>query len=215
MDAIKSRTWPTLCACAAVLGLFLWATFALTRGLEHWTFEDLRRDDVRLGRLAAPAIDVRTADGATRALWQGGEPAPVYLLDFIYTTCPTLCQALGSEYARMQARLRAAPPDAAAPQLLSLSFDLERDGRDELAAYAKLHGADARLWTVAAPRTHTGRDALLARLGVVVVADGFGGYVHNGSILVVDGRGTVRGVFDVAQWPQALAAARRVAEAAS
>ena len=31
-----------------------------------------------------------------------------------------------------------------APRLLSLSFDLEHDRRDELAAYAKLHGADAR-----------------------------------------------------------------------
>jgi protein SCO1 len=212
---MKSRTWPTLCACAAVLGLFLWATFGLTRGLEHWTFEDLRRDDARQGRLAAPAIEIRTADGETRALWTRGERAPVYLLDFVYTTCPTLCQALGSEYARMQAQLLAAPPDAAAPKLLSLSFDLERDRRDELAAYARQHGADARIWTVAAPLTHAGRDALLTRLGVVVVADGFGGYVHNGSILVVDRRGTVRGVFDVGQWQQALAAARRVAEAAS
>ena len=46
---MNSRTWPTLVACAAVLGLFLCATFALTRGLEHWTFEDLRRDDAGTG----------------------------------------------------------------------------------------------------------------------------------------------------------------------
>jgi protein SCO1 len=212
---MNSRAWPTLLACAAVLGLFLCATFALTRGLEHWTFEELRRDDARQGRIAAPPIEIRTAGGETQALWTGAERTPVYLLDFIYTRCPTLCQALGSEYAQMQAQLLAAPPDVAAPRLLSLSFDLERDRRDELAAYAKLHGADARVWTVAAPLTRAERDLLLTRLGVVVVPDGFGGYVHNGSILVVDGRGTVRGVFDVARWQDALAAARRIAGAAS
>ena len=211
---MRPRTWPTLCACVALLGLFLWATVGLTRGLEHWTFEDLRRDDARQGRLVAPPIEIRGADGTTRALWTGADRS-VYLIDFIYATCPTLCQALGSEYARMQAQLLAAPPGAAVPKLLSLSFDLERDGRDALAAYAKLHGADARVWRVAAPRTRAGRDALLARLGVVVVPDGFGGYVHNGSILVVDGGGTVRGVFELAQWPDALAAARRLSEAAS
>ena len=212
---MNSRAWPTLCACAAVLGLFFWATFGLTRGLEHWTFEELRRDDAAHGRVAAPPIAIRTAGGETRALWTGGERAPVYLIDFIYTTCPTLCQALGSEYAQMQAQLLAAPPAAAQPRLLSLSFDLERDRRDELAAYARLHGADARVWTVAAPLTRAERDRLLARLGVVVVPDGFGGFVHNGSIVVVDGHGTVRGVFDVARWQEALAAARRVAGAAS
>ena len=212
---MNSRAWPTLLACAAVLGLFLCATFVLTRGLEHWTFEELRRDDAAHGRLAAPPIAIRTAGGETRALWAGGERAPVYLVDFIYTTCPTLCQALGSEYAQMQAQLLAAPPAAAQPRLLSLSFDLERDRRDELDAYARLHGADARVWTVAAPLTRAERDRLLARLGVVVVPDGFGGFVHNGSIVVVDGHGTVRGVFDVARWQEALAAARRVAGAAS
>ena len=209
---MNTRAWPTLLACAAVLGLFLCATFALTRGLEHWTFEELRRDDAAQGRLAAPPIGIRTAAGEQQALWTGERA--VYLLDFIYTTCPTLCRALGSEYAQMQAQLLAAPTQAA-PRLLSLSFDLEHDGRDALAAYARLHGADARVWTVAAPLTPAERDRLLARLGVVVVADGFGGYVHNGSILVVDGRGTVHGVFDLARWQEALAAARRVAGAAS
>ena len=210
---MNPRVWPTLLACAGVLGLFLCASFALTRGLEHWTFEALRRDDAARGRLAAAPVVIRTAGADQQALWSGGERA-VYLLDFIYTTCPTLCRALGSEFAQMQAQLLAAPTQAA-PRLLSLSFDLERDGRDELAAYARRHGADARVWTVAAPLTPAERDRLLARLGVVVVPDGFGGYVHNGSILVVDGRGTVRGVFDPAQWQEALAAARRVAATAS
>src|SRR6187551_3176186 len=104
---MNSRVWPTLLACAAVLGLFLCATFALTRGLEHWTFEELRRDDAAHGRLAAPPIGIRTATGEQQALWTGERA--VYLLDFIYTTCPTLCRALGSEYAQMQAQLLAAP----------------------------------------------------------------------------------------------------------
>jgi protein SCO1/2 len=213
MKTTPARLWPTLCACAAVLGLFLWAGCTLTRGFEHWRYESLRQEDAARGLLAASSVTVTTAAGERRRLWAGGARDPVYLLDFIYTSCPTLCQALGSEFAQMQAQIAAAP--AGAPQLLSLSFDAEHDRADELAAYARLHGADARVWTVAAPLARDELDALLSRLGVVVVPDGAGGYVHNGAILLVDARGSVRGVFELAQWREALAAARSLAGGAS
>jgi protein SCO1/2 len=209
------RLWPTFAACLAAGLLFVGATYHLTRGFEHWTFESLREQDAALGRLGAPATPVRTASGQTLSLW--GTSAgrhDVTLVDFIYTTCPSVCQALGAEYTQMQAQILAMPPGAPRPRLLSLSFDLAHDGRAQLAAYARQHHADTRTWTVAAPATQDALDTLLDRLRVVVVPDGFGGYVHNGSIVLVDGGGTVRGLYDLAQWTQALAAARRVANEA-
>jgi protein SCO1 len=56
--------------------------------------------------------------------------------------------------------------------------------------------------------------ALLRALGVVVVPDGSGGFVHNGAIHLLDGQGSLRALFDYTRWPEALAAARRVAEEA-
>jgi protein SCO1/2 len=213
MKTTPARLWPTLCACAAVLGLFLWAGCTLTRSFEQWRFESLRQEDAARGLLATSSVAITTAAGERRRLWAGGARDPVYLLDFIYTSCPTLCQALGSEFAQMQAQIVAEPEGS--PRLLSLSFDPEHDRADELAAYARLHGADARVWTVAAPLAREELDALLSRLGVVVVPDGAGGYLHNGAILLVDARGSVRGVFELAQWREALAAARSLAGGAS
>jgi protein SCO1/2 len=210
------HAWPTLGACALALALFALASHRLTQGFEYWTFDGLRRADAARGRLVAPATAVTTSSGERLTLWSGaGGDAPVYLVDFVYTRCPSVCQALGSEYAQMQAKLLAAPPGRGMPKLLSLSFDVERDRREQLAAYAKRHGADPALWTVAVPASRDERDRLLERLGVVVVPDGFGGYVHNASLLVVDAGGRVHGVFDFADWPRALHAARRLGAAAS
>jgi protein SCO1/2 len=212
---MTTRLWPTLTACLAAGLLFAAATHHLTRGFEHWTFEALREQDAALGRLGAPATPLRTASGETLTLWGADAGRQhVTLVDFVYTTCPSVCQALGAEYTQMQAQILALPSGAPQPRLLSLSFDLAHDGPAQLAAYARQHRADARTWTVAAPTTQRALDTLLDRLRVVVVPDGFGGYVHNGSIVLVDGAGTVRGLYDLAQWPQALAAARHVANEA-
>ncbi len=146
-----------------------------------------------------------------RTLFDGNRPGEVQLLDFIYTTCPTLCQALGSEYQRMQRALDDLP--ATGVHLVSLSFDVARDGQGELAAYAARHRAQPEHWTVAAPLTAEGIRRLMQQLGVVAVADGLGGYVHNGEIHLIDGAGVLRGIYAYAEWPAALAAARGLAAA--
>jgi protein SCO1/2 len=132
-----------------------------------------------------------------------------FLVDFIYTRCPTVCQALGSEYQRMQAEL---VHSDAPVQLLSLSFDPAHDDVPALAGYAKLHQAAARWWIAVPAAADSQR--LLGEFGVVAVPDGFGGYVHNGAIHLLDAGGRLREVFDYDDWPQALAAARQLAEAA-
>jgi len=135
----------------------------------------------------------------------------VHLVDFIYTSCATMCQALGSDYQRMQRALD--DQSAQRVQLVSMSFDVERDGQAELAAYATRHGAQPGLWTVAAPLTAADKHQLMQQLGVVVVADGFGGYVHNGDIHLIDAAGVLRGIYAYDQWPAALTAARSLAAA--
>jgi protein SCO1/2 len=216
----SARLTPTLVACVAALAALLAALNALTLGFEHWTFESLRRESARQGRLAAPAVAVRTAVGEDGVvLWKGaGDSRDVYLVSFIYTRCPSVCQALGSEFAQMQAALRelrqsaSKDPGAPAVRLVSLSFDPEHDGRRELARYAKEHRVDPAFWTVAAPEDAHCNEALLTELGVIVIPDGFGGYAHNGAIHLVDASGSVRAIFDDDQWPQALAAATRLSE---
>jgi protein SCO1/2 len=74
-----------------------------------------------------------------RALDDGG---PV-LLDFIYTTCTTICPVMSQTFAEVQKRLGA---DAAKVKMLSVSIDPEQDTPARLAEYAKRYRAGAE-WT--------------------------------------------------------------------
>jgi protein SCO1/2 len=185
---------------------------SLTRGFEHWTFEDLRVARAQHGELRAPPTATRSSRGDDRVLFADKVPRAVYLVDFIYTSCPGVCQALGSEYHQMQQALISLPSPGV--RLVSLSFDGARDGQAELAAYASLHRARPDLWQVAKPMTQAATQELLRHIGVVTIADGWGGYAHNGDIHLIDGAGVVHGIFAFDQWSVALAAARRLAAAA-
>ncbi len=205
--------WPTSLLCLLILSGLLWGIARLTRGFEVWTYEDLRRARVAEGLVAAPALALRDTQGRP---WPVFDPASatqrkaVYLVDFIYTSCPSVCSALGSEYAQMQAALQASVTPLGGPpvRLLSISIDPVHDGTSELAGYARLHRADPSVWTITAPADAAAGSRLQRRLGIVAIDDGFGGVLHNGAIQLIDGGGHVRRVFDYSQWPQALAAAR-------
>jgi len=152
-----------------------------TDGFEAFTLESARR----LQALRAPArvsdLALELADGGPSRISQ--LPGRVLLVDFVYTNCQTYCVALGSVYARLQQRL-AAEIASRGVQLLSVSFDPERDGPVELRAYRARHAKDAAGWEVARPAPADLR-AWLDAFGVVVIADGLGGYTHNAAVHVV------------------------------
>jgi protein SCO1/2 len=63
---------------------------------------------------------------------------------------------------------------------------------------------------VAAPVSSATSTQLLQQLGVVAVPDGFGGFVHDGAIHLIDSRGQIRQIFDYADWQSALLAAQNL-----
>lgn len=200
----------TLLAATALSLALVALTAQLTDGFTRWTFEALRRDAAATGRLSAPAVPLRTAHGETDTPWPNTTNT-VYLVDFIYTQCPTICQALGGEFTRLQRQLRARFGARSPVRLVSVAFDREHDTPTELQRYAQRHAAEDDLWLIGAPASAQAADALLQALGVVAVPDGLGGFVHNGAIHLIDSQGTVHGIFDLDQWPQALERALHLA----
>lgn len=196
----------TLLACALVMAAFTATMARLTAGFEQWTFEALRRQQAAEGAMPFPAMDLVDAQGRPLRLPAGGT-GQVLVVNFIYTRCESVCQALGAEFLQAQ---RQAQRESRQLRLLSISIDPERDTPAALAAYGTRHHADAAVWTMAAPRTAD--EGLRARraLGVIAVADGSGGFAHNGAIHVVDPRGRVAGIFDTADWQRALALAAQL-----
>jgi protein SCO1/2 len=203
---MQRRLGLTLLACALLVAAFLTAVGRLTGGFEHWTFEELRRQQARNGLMQFPAMDLVDAWGRPVYVPAGGN-GHVTLVDFIYTSCESICQSLGAEFFQAQQHIQR---EASSVRLLSVSIDPVRDTPAALAGYGARHRADAGLWTLAAPRTvDEGRHARRL-LGVIAVDDGAGGFTHNGSVHVIDQRGRVAGIFDTADWQRALAKAKQL-----
>lgn len=154
-----------------------------------------------------PKVRLLDQDGAAFSLADyAGRPL---LVDFIYTRCPTLCSELGDAFHRLRGNGDNTPDGSI--DLLSISFDLSNDDREALRLYGERYAASPPRWRIAAPADRPGLDAILQAFGVVVIPDGRGGFIHNGSIFLVDARGRLARSFDADAPPQVLAAALRAA----
>ena len=205
-----------LLACLLALAGYASAAW-LTHDFQIWTAEGARRLEVAQHPVPVPPV---TVDGPGMAaqplpalLAQGGG---VTLVDFIYTRCQTVCLSLGSSFQQLQAALQAdrAAGQRANVRLLSISFDGAHDHPAALRAYAQGLRADPALWRFVRVPDAAQEQALLRRLGVVVVPDGRGDYEHNAALLVFDARGRMVRVFDVAEQQLALDYARYLARSA-
>ena len=79
---------------------------------------------------------------------QQGEPlglsdmaGKIWIADFIFTNCPTICPAMTQEMARLQSEFVSEPI-----YFVSFSVDPERDTTEVLTRYAKAYSADDRRW---------------------------------------------------------------------
>ncbi len=176
-----------------------------TDGFAAFTTETARRLAVARTPVPVPSVALRDSTGDRFFLPQPGRPM---LVEFIYSSCPTLCVALGDSFARIQERIRRGGGEPL-PQLLSVSFDPARDDQKALQAYAEAHGADPAHWRVAVPERANELRILLETFGVVVIPDGEGGFVHNAALHLVDAQGRLSAIFDPEEIEPALRGLRR------
>jgi len=72
--------------------------------------------------------------GVKRSLKKVIESGKPVLLNFIFTTCPSLCPILSATFSQFQKKIK---DDVTQPLLISISIDPEHDTPEKLAAYAK------------------------------------------------------------------------------
>ena len=177
-----------------------------TDGFTAFTAETARRADVLRTPRSLPAAVLEDQDGRRFSLqdYQGR----LLAVEFIYTRCATICRSLGMAFRQVRERLPAQVlgRDVA---LLSISFDAARDDPASLKAYGQAFGADGTHWRVA--RIHSEADVapLLAAFGVVVIADGLGGFEHNAAIHLLGRDGKLAQISDI---DQPIAFADRIAK---
>lgn len=118
----------------------------------------------------------------------------VFVADFFFSTCPTICPKMTSQMKRLQVLTA----DIEELHFLSFTINPENDTPDVLLDYANQYGVDLKNWDFL-----TGDEAATHHLGVkgfLVHAradeDEPGGFAHSPSLVLIDRSGKIRGVYD-------------------
>ena len=195
---------------AATLGVLILGLTALgwaTDGGRSFTTEALRRSLVEREPQALPEFDVINGSGQQRSLqglWAAG--GKVWIVDFVYTRCPTLCLALGSSMQQLQAQIVAQGLESRVG-LMTISFDPEHDGPAALAAYSRRVRADPTVWRVLSLARPTDRRRLLDSFGIMVVPAAAGEFEHNAALHLVSPQGQLQRILGLDEGARALALA--------
>jgi protein SCO1/2 len=119
----------------------------------------------------------------------------IYVADFFFTTCPTICPVMKKEMLRVYEQFKRDPNF----RILSHTIDPTHDTQAVLQDYAeKLGVPDAATWNFL-----TGDQEKIFEIGqtsylTTTMADEMepGGFLHSGAFLLVDQQGRIRGVYD-------------------
>ena len=158
---------------------------------------------------ALPASIRRTAarpDGPLPTLWsvpayrlvdqEGKTRTPedlrgsVWVADFIFTSCKSICPVLSAKMVQVQRAI----PDARL-KFVSFSVDPERDTPEALRAYAKRWAPDETRWTLLATTKDSLAELAKGMKTFVERQPDPDATVHTGELFLMDDRGRVRGLY--------------------
>lgn len=115
----------------------------------------------------------------------------VYLADFFFTSCPSICPKVMKNMLRVQEKYKNTPNF----KLVSFSLDPKRDTPPRMKKYASNIGADLSMWHF----VHGPKDSIMAIANEDYYVPAFedpeapGGFDHSGKLLLIDGNGHLRG----------------------
>jgi len=207
-------------ALLAGAGLLAWAT----DGFAVLTTDAARARSVARAPVIVPVVAVRNSAGvihdvladrlsgtdrgdrADRTNGSADPAARAVIVDFVYTSCTTLCSVLGSVYQELQREILVHGASDRV-RLLTVSFDVAGDTPERLARYGVMLGARADIWNLATPTSMGARDTLLRTFGVQVVPAGNGEWQHNAALHIVSPQGKLVRIVEINDVRGALAAA--------
>ena len=117
----------------------------------------------------------------------------IYVSDFFFTSCPTICPKMSQQMLRLQETFA----DQAEVLLISHSIDPYYDTPQVLEKYANKIGVDTDKWQLLTGSfkdiTHISDEYLVSVVKDSTVA---GGYIHGGHFILLDGQRRIRGYYD-------------------
>jgi protein SCO1/2 len=194
----------TFAATTVVLVAALVVLLLATGGGQSFTTETLRRHQISQQPELIPDFDVTLENGQRSTLKAVLAPGgKVWLVDFVYIRCQTLCLSLGSVYQQLQAQIEVRGLQGKVG-LLSISFDPANDSPAALADYAKRMGVNPQVWRIATLTHWQDRRRLLDAFGIMVLPAPLGEFEHNAALHVVTSGAMLTRIMDYADAKAAL-----------
>jgi len=132
----------------------------------------------------------QNGDSVTQADFEG----VVYVADFFFTTCPSICPKMSTNLSALAVEYANEPRI----KFLSHSVTPEKDSVPVLAAYAAKYNANATQWKlVTGSKQHIYE--LARRSYFAVTTEGDGGpddFIHTENFILVDTKSRIRGFYD-------------------
>jgi len=179
-------------ALVVLAGFALLAAF--TDGFRAITSEGARRLAVEQNPRLLPATPLIDHLGVPFS-WHEFEGDRL-LVEFIYTTCPDVCQMMSLDFRTLVRRYETSDAKKRV-RFLSVSFDRSNDTAERLGNAAEGYGADGDTWRLARVERKEDLDQLLEVFGVVALPVPGRGFEHNAAIHGVDERGRLVKIADV------------------
>ncbi|CAM4317700.1 protein SCO1/2 [Paenibacillus endophyticus] len=166
-----------LALCAA-MGIYLFITYGMQ---PKQTLPVLQ---------AAPAFEMNDIDGKPVSLEStNGKARIVY---FYFANCPDVCPPTTFLLSQVQDQLEAEGKLGKSADLISITFDPERDTPDAIRDFAKRHFADTSSWHFLRGDEEASTLQLARDFGVAVIKEKDGSYTHMNVITIVDKDGQIR-----------------------
>ncbi|MDP4613595.1 MAG: SCO family protein [Limnohabitans sp.] len=183
-------------ASTVVLALGLIVLLQATAQGNAFTTETLRRTEVANTPSLVPELSVYDADGnqsTLRQLLADGDK--VWIVDFVYTRCQTICTTLGTVFQQLQHQIQLRRLDDKLG-LLSVSFDPAHDTPDALGIYRDRMRMDPAIWRIVTLSSPLDRRQLLDAFGIIVITAPLGEFEHNAALHLVGGAGRLFRIVD-------------------
>ena len=146
-------------------------------------------------RLALPAYELSNLRG--EKFGSKDLEGKVYVADFIFTTCPSVCPKLTKTMERIQNRTKNLGTSL---QLVSFTVDPENDTPEKLAAFARQYHVNPTRWSfltgsLANVETTVIKGFKIA-MGKEEVGEGLFSIFHGERLVLVDGDANIRGFYE-------------------
>jgi protein SCO1 len=194
----------TLSASFLVVLLGLSALYRATEGGVSFTTETYRRIQVEKQAQDIPALRIVDQSNEKTDLNSFFKSSnKVWIVDFIYTRCQTVCLALGSKYQQLQTQIQQRGLGGKIG-LLSVSFDPTNDTPAALMRYAQRLQANPAVWKIVTLENVNDKHKLLSEFGIMVIPAPLGEFEHNAAFHLVDSQARLVKIIGYEQTDQLL-----------